>query len=422
MSEIGIPLLIGGAQDTPEITAAVAGSKAAQLARMARLGLDVPPAFVLPTGLCAAVNQGEDEALATLRRGLEAGIAWLEQVTGRGFGDRRRPLLVSVRSGAAASMPGMLDTVLDIGLNEQTVHGLARISGNPRLAFDSYCRLVQGYAEVVDGLPGAPFEALLTAMIAREGAVSELELDPEALERLTAEYRDLAQRLAGRAVPADPREQLFAAAAAVYRSWDSARAREYRRLNRLDGLAGTAVTVQAMVFGNAGGESGAGVAFSRNPATGANEPYVDFLFNAQGEDVVSGRRTPGDVNRLAARLPLAARQLAEGLHRLEAAQRDTQDVEFTIEEGRLFFLQTRSAKRTPLAALRIAVDMVHEDLIMPEEALARLDGLDTASLSLRRFATQAPAAAMATAASPGVATASLRPASNDVHSRACCSR
>ena len=402
MSANDLPLFIG--RDTPEITADVAGSKAAEIWRMASMGLDVPPAFVMPTTLCSAVNAGDGAALEGLRQGLAKGIAQLEKATGRRFGDSRMPLLVSVRSGAAVSMPGMLETVLNIGLNDKTVHGLIRLSGNPRLAFDSYRRLVQGYAEVVDGVAGAVFEQRLNDLMRRERAASETELDPEALERLTGEFRELALHNSGRALPDDPHDQLRAAAIAVYRSWESPRAREYRKLNRLDGVNGTAVTVQAMVFGNSGYNSGAGVAFSRNPATGADEPYVDFLFDAQGEDVVSGRRTPANARQLEARLPEIAARLVDGMKRIERERRDVQDVEFTVEDGRLYFLQTRSAKRTPRAALRIAVDLVHEKLIDVETALSRLAGIDFDRLGIKRFSDSAPAIASAISASPGVAS------------------
>ncbi len=398
------PLLIVRGGGSPLVMPEIAGSKAAQLWRMAQLGLDVPPAFVLPTSLCVPVNAGEKDALAAVQHTLDKGIAWLEGITGRRFGDSRAPLLVSVRSGAAASMPGMLETILDIGLNDQTVRGLIRMSGNPRLAFDSFRRLVQGYAEVVTHVPGVGFERCLTEMMQREGVAHEMELDPEALERLTSEFREFALRASGRSMPTDPREQLQSAAIAVYRSWESARAKEYRRLNHLEDLKGTAVTVQAMVFGNSGGRSGAGVAFSRNPATGVKELYVDFLFDAQGEDVVSGRRTPGHAERLAGRLRDVAKQLAEGVTRIETEMHDAQDVEFTVEDGRLYFLQTRAAKRTPLAALRIAVDMVHEGMIDIKTALARLAPLDVETLGVARFATPAPAVATAISAAPGVAS------------------
>ncbi len=276
------PLFIASAGSSPEVTAEIAGSKAAQLWKMARLGLDVPPAFVMPTTLCASINAGDDAALEALRQGLSKGIAWLEEATGRRFGDSRAPLLVSVRSGAASSMPGMLETILDVGLNDQTVHGLIRMSGNPRLAFDSFRRLVQGYGEVVDHVPGSHFEARLADMIRREGVASENDLDPEALERLTHEFRELALSIAGHALPEDPREQLEAAAIAVCRSWETPKAREYRRLNRFEALKGTAVTVQCMIFGNSGGSSGAGVAFSRNPATGCARALCRFPFRCAG--------------------------------------------------------------------------------------------------------------------------------------------
>jgi pyruvate, orthophosphate dikinase len=277
------PLFIGGADGRAELKPETAGAKAAALSRMTRLGLEVPPAFVLPTGLCAGVNAGDPTAVDALNRGLTTGIAWLEQTVGRRFGDSRAPLLVSVRSGAARSMPGMLDTILNVGLNDDSVHGLIRMTGNPRLGFDSYGRLIRGYAEVVDSVPRIEFDQSLAEMIKQEGIVLETELDPEALERLLEQFRNRATGIAGHSLPDTPREQLEAAARAVYRSWESPRACEYRRLNRRDSLEGTAVTVQAMVFGNSGPNSGSGVAFSRDPATGARELYVDFLFDAQGK-------------------------------------------------------------------------------------------------------------------------------------------
>lgn len=395
------PLFIASGAAAPAVTPELAGSKAAELWHMARLGLDVPPAFVLPTTLCAGVNAGESSALGALDRGLAKGIAWLEDRTGRRLGDSRAPLLVSVRSGAAVSMPGMLQTVLDIGLNEESVHGLVRLSGNPRLAFDSWRRLIQSHAEVVSDVPAARFDQALADMVQGEQIEGEAELDSEALERLAATYRDLALRL-GHAVPDDPHQQLAQAARAVFRSWQAPRAVEYRRLNRLSDDGGTAVTVQAMVFGNSGPRSGAGVIFSRNPATGADEPYLDFLFDAQGEDVVSGRRTPVDARHLQARLPEVARKLADGVRLIERARRDAQDVEFTVEEGRLYFLQSRSAKRTPLAALRLAVAMANEGLIDRQTALARLAALDLSALAVSRFADDAAPAARAISAAPGV--------------------
>lgn len=397
--------IVGEPADIAELDAEAVGSKAAMLARMARLGLRVPPAFVLPTALCGPLDAGDAEAEAALAEGLRQGVRRLEAATGRRFGDPRRPLLVSVRSGAARSMPGMLSTVLDVGLNAETVRGLIRLAGDPRMAFDSWRRFVQGYAEIVGDAPAAPFEADLADMLRAEAAAVETELDPEALERLAHAMQATAAALPGHAAaPFEPMDQLLAAARAVYRSWTSAKAVEYRRLNRLEGLSGTAVTVQAMAFGNSGGDSGAGVAFTRSPATGEKGLYVDFLSDAQGEDVVSGRRTPGDADALARRLPAVARELAAGARRLEQALKDMQDIEFTVEQGRLFFLQTRSAKRTPRAVLRTAVDMVREGLITPADGLERLAGVDLDKAGEVRFAGRAEPVARAVPASSGVAS------------------
>jgi pyruvate, orthophosphate dikinase len=398
------PLFIGVPGSLGEFPAETVGSKAAQLSQMARLGLNVPPAFVLSTALCAAVNRNDPEALVALDRGLHDGIARLEEATGRRLGDSRVPLLVSVRSGAAQSMPGMLETILDVGLNSESVRGLIRLTGNPRLAWDSFRRFLQNYAEVVEDVPAAPFAARLAEMIRAENVAHENDLDPEALERLALDFATIAADAAGHAIPESPLAQLDAAARAVFRSWQAPRAREYRRLNHIDELAGTAVTVQAMVFGNAGGKSGAGVAFSRNPATGAKELYVDFLFDAQGEDVVAGRRVPGTGGLLAERLPDAAKELALGAERLEREFRDVQDIEFTIEEGRLFFLQARPAKRTPRAALRILVDLVTEHVIDPATALERAQEITPERVRITRFADKRPVIATAIPAAPGVAT------------------
>ncbi|HWE72756.1 MAG TPA: PEP/pyruvate-binding domain-containing protein [Stellaceae bacterium] len=394
---------IGKPGHAEAMTAALAGSKAALLGRMSQLGLNVPPAFVLPATLCAAVNRGDPAGLEAVERALRDGISWLEQTTGRRFGDSRMPLLVSVRSGAEKSMPGMLSTVLDVGMNNVSVHGLIAQSGNPRLAWDCYRRFIQMYAEVVGGASQASFDAALMEIMRGEAVASESDLDCEALERLTHSFRTIAMRETG-GIPKAPAEQLFAATQAVYRSWESPRAQEYRQLNRLDGLIGTAVTVQAMVYGNTGGRSGAGVAFSRDPATGAKDLYVDFLSDAQGEDVVSGRRAPNGLNALAARLPVAAKELSEGAARLERELGDVQDIEFTIEDGKLFFLQTRAAKRTPRAALRILVDLVREGVIDRATAAARATQIDTEAARLTRFTTDVPAIGKAISAAPGVAS------------------
>jgi pyruvate,orthophosphate dikinase len=380
--------------------AEVVGAKAANLAHMAALGLPVPPAFVLPVELCGAVIAGDANAEDQLSEGLQEGIAFLEAATGKRFGDRRRPLLVSVRSGAARSMPGMLDTVLDVGCTAAAVRGLIRMTGNPRFAWDCRQRFLEGYGTIVAGGSPAPFAARLREIIAAEGAGSERELDCAALEQLAADYRTIAGE---EDVSDDPMQHLTGAARAVYRSWMSERAQTYRQLEHLDALEGTAVTVQAMVFGNRGRSSGAGVAFSRDPSTGAAQPVIEVLFDAQGEDVVSGRHTPQTEAALAQALPVVAAELRRILAQLEREFREVQDIEFTIDEGHLFTLQTRAAKRTPRAALRIAIDLVHEGLITPAEGLRRLDGIDLDTLTRQRLRAPGDAVARGIGASSGVA-------------------
>jgi pyruvate, orthophosphate dikinase len=390
---------IGDGSTKPQ-PAEVVGAKAANLAHMAALGLPVPPAFVLPVELCSAVIAGDAHAEDQLTEGLKEGIAFLEAATGKRFGDRRRPLLVSVRSGAARSMPGMLDTVLDVGCTAAAVRGLIRMTGNPRFAWDCRQRFVEGYGTIVAGGSPAPFTARLRETVATESVGGERELDCAALERLAADYRVIAGE---EELSDDPMEHLTSAARAVYRSWMSERAQTYRRLEHLDDLEGTAVTVQAMVFGNRGRSSGAGVAFSRDPSTGAAQPVIEVLFDAQGEDVVSGRHTPQTEAALAQALPTVAAELRRILAQLEREFRDVQDIEFTIEDGRLFILQTRAAKRTPRAALRIAIDLVHEGLITPAEGLRRLEGIDLDALISQRLREPRDAVARGIGASSGVA-------------------
>ncbi len=370
---------IGGISTEPR-SADEIGAKAANLARMAALGLPVPPAFVLPVKLCAAIIGKDAHAESDLRDGLKQGIEFLQSTTGKRFGDGRQPLLVSVRSGAARSMPGMLDTVLNVGCTSTAVQGLIRSSGRPRLAWDCRRRFLESYAETVLGLDPAPFAARLAELIASEGVASDRELDSEALERLAADEQALIEDRNHDGWLEDAAAQLDSAARAVYRSWMSERAQAYRRLQNLDHLQGTAVTVQAMVFGNGGLSSGSGVAFSRDPSTGRARPMIDLVLDAQGEDVVSGRRTPDTEGTIARSLPTMAAELGDILRRLEKEFGDVQDVEFTIEDGKLWVLQTRSAKRTPRAALRIAIDLVHEELITKQEALQRLAGIDLAAL------------------------------------------
>jgi pyruvate,orthophosphate dikinase len=369
-----------------EAPAEAVGNKAANLIRMAAAGLSVPPGFVLPTSTCRTVMDNAGRLPVATTEHLGHGVRELERTTDRSFGGERRPLLVSVRSGAPVSMPGMLDTVLNVGLCDRTLSALVRATGNPRHAWDSYRRLVQTYAEVVRGAPAEPFTRALDEHLRTEGVPAVAELDVAALKALTQRFLALYVEATGSPFPQDPVEQLTGAVGAVFRSWNSARAVEYRRLNNLDDLIGTAVTVQAMVFGNMGGTSGSGVGFTRDPATGENELYLDFLWNAQGEDVVSGRCAVQSASGLRDARPELFGRLRGAAVRLESLFRDAQDFEFTVEEGSLFLLQTRSAKRTPMAALRIACEQVKEGLIDESTALARLAGLDLGAISTVRVA------------------------------------
>jgi pyruvate,orthophosphate dikinase len=338
---------------------------------MAGLGLNVPPALVLGTGFC--VNP-EAVTPALWRDAL----ARLEAATGLRFGDPRRPLLLSVRSGAPVSMPGMMETLLNIGLTEATLPGLIRLTGNPRLAWDAYRRLIAGYGEVVSGVEASAFEADLDAV--RQGE-DERALDFVALRDLAQRHLETYRRLAGEFFPQDALAQPNAAVVAVFRSWSSAKATAYREMRGLSHAMGTAVTVQRMVFGNAGGLSGAGVGFTRNPSDGDPAPWVGFLFNAQGEDVVSGRRSAQGHDRLAAVAPRVWDELVKATKALEHHFGDMQDFEFTVEDGELFLLQTREGKRTPQAAARIALDMAEERLIGLNTARARTAKLDAAALT-----------------------------------------
>ncbi|WP_028311066.1 MULTISPECIES: PEP/pyruvate-binding domain-containing protein [Derxia] len=398
---------LGTARDGAELPGPQAiGFKAWNLARMAALGLRIPPAFVLGTRHCAEAAAGP-RLPEPLRAALPGALAELEAATGRRFGDPARPLLVSVRSGAPVSMPGMMDTLLDIGLCDATLPGLLRLTGNPRLAWDSLRRLVASHAEVVGGCDPAPFEAAVREL-APDG--DERRLDWAGMRALALRNLALA-RAAGAPLPAAPLDQLEAAIAAVYASWRSPRAVGYRRARGIDDAMGTAVIVQAMVFGNAGGASGAGVGFTRDPTRGAPGLWVDFLFNAQGEDVVSGRRSAHGHDALAAGIPAVWRELEDGADRLERGLGDMQDIEFTVEDGRLWWLQTRAGKRTPVAAARIALDLHAAGVIDAAEARRRVAGLDARTLAVECLAqadgSAATPDARAPSASSGVAVGAI---------------
>ncbi len=393
--EHSVYLIGAGAALVPGASPEEMGFKAYNLARMAVIGMPVPAAFVLSTAFCRDYYAAKCALPEGFRDLLRGNLRELERMSGLSFGGERRPLLVSVRSGAPVSMPGMLDTVLNVGLNDATVAGIVRMTGNPRLAWDSYRRLIQSFAEVVHGAKPDAFDAARARARKTAGLANPSEFDFVALRDLATEYLEIYRELTGESFPQAPLDQLTAAAEAVFRSWSGKKALEYRRIHRLGGVAGTAVCVQTMVYGNSGGTSGAGVAFSRDPATGENALYMDFLFNAQGDDVVSGRHEVGDRAQIGALLPEVTQQIETLRQRLEAEFGDLQEFEFTVQNAQLFMLQTRNGKRTPLAALRIAVEMVAQGLLQPETALERLQGYKLQTIhteSVRAKEGQAPLA------------------------------
>jgi pyruvate,orthophosphate dikinase len=349
------------------------GGKGIGLAEMTQLGVPVPAGFTVTTDACRAYMENGK----AVPDGLEAEIAdhlrALEERTGKRFGDPNDPLLVSVRSGAAVSMPGMMDTILNLGLNDEAVEGLAGSTGNPRFAYDSYRRLIQMYGEVVDGVDAERFENALTELKRERGAQQDVDLTADDLKELVEIFKRIYEEDTGNPFPQRARVQLGWAVRAVFDSWDTPRAQVYRRAHRIPDDLGTAVNVVQMVFGNKGGQSGTGVAFTRDPSTGEQGLYGEFLADAQGEDVVAGIRTPQPLAEMQKQIPEAFDQLLETMRRLEEHYRDMQDIEFTVEEGKLYLLQTRSAKRTAGAALKAAVQMVDEGLITREEAVARID-------------------------------------------------
>ncbi|MDQ6738114.1 MAG: pyruvate, phosphate dikinase [Gemmatimonadota bacterium] len=360
----------GKAEGTREMRVEL-GGKGANLAEMTNLGVPVPPGFTIACSECIEyLEHGtySDE----LRAEVDRNVARLEEVSDKKFGDPTNPLLVSVRSGASVSMPGMMETILNLGLDDMTVASLARASGSARFAYDSYRRFIQMYADVVLGVSGSSFEHLLASKRMTAGVETDAELSEDALRNLVEEFKAVVRNRTGNPFPTDPREQLWGAIEAVWRSWTLKKARDYRRVNSIPENLGTGVNIVAMVFGNLGDDSGTGVAFTRDPSTGERTFYGEFLINAQGEDVVAGIRTPIAIDQMASLLPGSFEQLMDTQLRLETHFRDMQDIEFTVERGKLYLLQTRTGKRTAAAAVRIARDMVTEGLITTREAVLRV--------------------------------------------------
>ncbi len=347
------------------------GGKGAGLAEMTNAGLPVPPGFTIQTEACREYMRGK--LSPQIDKEMKAALARLEVLQGQKLGAGENPLLVSVRSGAKFSMPGMMDTILNLGLNDEAVEALAKRSNNPRFAYDSYRRLIQMFGDVVLDIPKKKFEHIFDGVKAKKKVRFDYELQPDALQEIIDEYKKLVKKETGKDFPQDPMEQLAEARDAVFRSWQNERAKTYRRINRIDDWLGTAVNVQAMVFGNLGESSGTGVGFTRNPATGEHKFFGEYLMNAQGEDVVSGVRTPLSISELDKAMPRVYEQLKDITRRMEKHYRDMQDFEFTIQDGKLYMLQTRNGKRTGLAAVRVAIDMVKEGLITQDEAIFRVE-------------------------------------------------
>jgi pyruvate,orthophosphate dikinase len=385
------------------------GGKGIGLAEMTQLGVPVPAGFTITTDACRAYMSSGTELPEGLAEELDEHVRALEQKAGKRFGDPSDPLLVSVRSGAAVSMPGMMDTILNLGLNDDAADGLARATGNERFARDSYRRLIQMYGEVVDGIDAHRFEQALADLKRERGAAQDVELSADDLAGLIETYKRIYREETDHDFPQDAREQLTRAVRAVFDSWDSPRAQVYRRTYEIPDDLGTAVNVVQMVFGNKGEESGTGVAFTRDPSTGEQGLYGEFLANAQGEDVVAGIRTPQPLAEMEGQLPRAYEQLLETMSRLEHHYRDMQDIEFTVEDNELYLLQTRSAKRTSAAAVKAAVDMVDESLISREEAIARIDPaqLDQLLHPMIDPAAEWEVAAKGLNASPGAASGQI---------------
>ncbi|WP_374452152.1 pyruvate, phosphate dikinase [Phenylobacterium sp.] len=411
----------GGSADGDASMKNLLGGKGANLAEMSSLGLPVPPGFTITTEACVHYYSNDKQYPAELKEQVVAGLAVVETITGKKFGDTANPLLVSVRSGARASMPGMMDTVLNLGLNDETVEGLAKLSGDRRFAFDSYRRFIQMYSAVVLDLDHHMFEEILDEHKERLDVTVDTGLTAEDWEKVVADYKAAVQQELGQPFPQDPHAQLWGAVGAVFASWMNDRAKFYRRMHDIPESWGTAVNVQSMVFGNMGDSSATGVAFTRNPSTGEARLYGEFLINAQGEDVVAGIRTPQALTKIAREemgekalsmeeaLPEVFLQFKAVVEKLEKHYRDMQDIEFTVEQGRLYMLQTRNGKRTAKAALKIAVDLASEGLITQEEAIMRVEPASLDQLLHPTIDPASPRDVVTTGlpASPGAATGKI---------------
>ncbi len=368
----------GGKAEGAAVMKEMLGGKGANLAEMTNLGIPVPPGFTISAEVCDLFYKKERKYPAGLDREVAGNLKKLEALMGKKLGDPKDPLLVSVRSGAAISMPGMMDTVLNLGLTDKAVEGLAELSGNERFAWDAYRRFIQMFGDVVRGVEHHAFEEALEAVKKKKGVEEDLDLDAEDLKEVVKRYKAIYKKHTKEDFPQEPQKQLWASIDAVFGSWNNTRAIKYRQINEIKGLLGTAVNVQTMVFGNFGDDSGTGVCFTRDPSTGSNIFYGEYLMNAQGEDVVAGIRTPQTLKSLAKKNPKIYKQLDDVRSRLEKHYRDMQDMEFTIQQGKLFLLQTRTGKRTGLAAVTMAVEMVEEKLVTKEQAVMRVspDQLD----------------------------------------------
>jgi pyruvate,orthophosphate dikinase len=361
------------------------GGKGAGVAEMTNAGLPVPPGFTITTEACNAYYEAGKRFPPGMWEQALAALKIVEEQTGKGFGKQSNPLLVSVRSGAKFSMPGMMDTVLNLGINDETVLGLVELTGDERFAYDAYRRFIQMFSKIVLDTDPRDFEQVLEQYKERAGVKTDAEIPAEALKKMVGEFKQIAERQSGEPFPTDVYQQLHKAIEAVFSSWNNKRAIDYRNFNKIPHNLGTAVNVQSMVFGNMGNDSGTGVAFTRDPSTGEKHLYGEYLLNAQGEDVVAGIRTPSKISRLQEELPQVYQQFQEIAQRLEQHYRDMQDLEFTIEKGRLYMLQTRSAKRSAQAAVKVAVDMVREGLITEQEAVMRVEPGQVYQLLLPRF-------------------------------------